>query len=118
MVAQTHADGTADQVVDIELAAKSLTANQQAVLIEAMTFSYDQNRHSGSKEQCWYHRGKFGFGISRRTAASLVDKGLVHQSIWEQWHRDTQFVQLTRAGHAVALKLSGNTEETHPYFKN
>lgn len=113
---QAHTDAAADQVVDIDLAAKSLTPNQQAVLIEAMTFSYDQNRRSGSKEQCWYHRGKFGFGISRRTAASLVEKGLAHQSIWEQWHRDTQFVQLTRAGHAVALKLSGKTEQTHPYF--
>lgn len=100
--------GTVEPVTDEQVSAiaKSLTDNQVAVLVEARSFTAERRNISGAQDMHWYHRGKFGFGISKRTALSLSAKSLVKQSIWEQWSYDTQFVMLTELGYRVAEVLA------------
>ena len=95
----------------INAIAKSLTDNQVAVLVEAHTYTVERRKISGAQDMHWYHRGKFGFGISKRTALSLSAKGLVKQSIWEQWSYDTQFVMLTELGYRVAEILAQRSKK-------
>lgn len=95
----------------IKALGKSLTDNQVAVLVEARAFTEGRRAISGGQDMHWYHRGKFGFGISKRTALSLLEKGLVQQSIWEQWSYDTQFVMLTELGYRVAEILAQRSKK-------
>jgi hypothetical protein len=90
---------------DVPALVKKMTANQADVLLEALDFASKRQSAGGVIEMQWYHRGKHGFGISRRTALSLKEKGLAQEAIWEQWHRDTQFVKLTPLGQSVAQAL-------------
>lgn len=90
---------------------KSLTATQAKVLVEAYNFTVATNKVAGTSAMHWYHRGKFGFGISRRTAQALFDKGLAQQSVWEQWFYDTQFIKLTSLGYVVAASLASKRKE-------
>lgn len=90
---------------------KSLTATQAKVLVEAYNFTVSTNKVAGTSAMHWYHRGKFGFGISRRTAQALFDKSLAQQSVWEQWFYDTQFIKLTSHGYAVAASLAAKQKE-------
>lgn len=92
-----------EQINDI---CRSVSAGQAAVLVEAYDFTIAKNSSSSGDSMHWYHRGKFGFGITKRTAKALSDKGLVQESIWEQWFYDTQFVRLTARGFVVAEALA------------
>lgn len=98
-------DTQVEQDAAIEQMVKSLSKNQVEVLVEALDFSIQFNAKSKSEGMQWYKRGDHGFGISRRTVQSLQDKGLVMATVWEQWHRDTQFVRLTKSGVGVAMAL-------------
>lgn len=100
---------SSDEQVNVII--KSLTDNQVAVLVEALAHTSERRKISGAQDMHWYHRGKFGFGISKRTALSLSDKGLVKQSIWEQWFYDTQFVMLTELGYRVAQILAQRSKK-------
>ena len=83
-----------------------LTKQQAAVLLEALEETIAMNKRHSTSEMVWYHRGEYGFGINRRTAAALEEMGLVHQRVWERFYRPTQYIQLTPLGHQIAGQLA------------
>lgn len=105
MAEQEIIPGDTVNAADVPALAKKMTSNQTDVLLEALDFASKRQSAGGVIEMQWYHRGRHGFGISRRTALSLKEKGLAQEAVWEQWHRDTQFVKLTPLGQRVAEAL-------------
>lgn len=83
-----------------------LSSAQKKVLIEALQHTMHEARRKGAPGYPLYHRGYYGFGITRGTAAVLARQKLVTSVIEDHCGVLTQRVALTGYGFQVAMAIA------------